>query len=93
MPGEDSVISQRRADFFHEKVANRKSVISSRRGVSVPDPMKADTAYYGITLNNLMTVTEAEIQKILSSMNAKISHRYSFPTMLMKIYYRLYIND
>ena len=73
MPGEDNVMSQRIADFFHEKVANIQSAISRRLGGSVPDPMKADTAYHGIPLDNLMTVTKAEVQKILSSMNGKTS--------------------
>ena len=66
MPGEEKVMSQRLADFFHEKVANIQSAISSRLGGSVPDTMKADTAYHGIPLDNLITVTEAEVQKILS---------------------------
>ena len=84
MPGEEKVMSQRLTDFFHEKVTNIQSTISSRLGGSVPDPMKADTAYHGIPLDNLMTVTEAEVQKILSSMNGKTSPRDSIPTTLMK---------
>ena len=84
MPGEDNVMSQRLADFFHEKVVNIQSVISRRLGGSVPDPMKADTANHGIPLDNLMTVTEAEVQKILSLMNGKTSPRDSIPTTLMK---------
>ena len=77
-------MSQRLADFFHEKDANIQSAISRRLGGSVPDSMKADTAYHGISLDNLMTVTEAEVQKILSSMNGKTSPRDSIPMTLMK---------
>ena len=84
MSGEDNVMSQRLADFYDEKVANIQSANSRRLGGSVPAPMKADTAYHGIPLDNLMTVTEAEVQTILSSMNGKTSPPDSIPMTLMK---------
>ena len=53
MPGEDNVMSQRLADFFHEMVANIQSTITRRLGGSVPDPMKVDTALH--TMASLWT--------------------------------------
>ena len=83
-PDEEKVMSQQLADFFHEKVANIQLAISSRLGDTVHDSMKVDTVYHGIPLNNLMAVTEAEVLKILSSMNGNISSRDSIPTTLIK---------
>ena len=84
MLDDENVMSQQLADFFHEKVANIQSAISCRLGGSVPDPMKADIVYHGIPLNNLMTVTETEVQRSRSSMNGKTSSWDSIPMMLMK---------
>ena len=83
-PGEEKVMSQRLADFFHEKVVNIQLAISSHLGGTVTDPMKVDTVYHGIPLDNLMAVTAAEVLKILSSMNGKTSQRDSILTTLMK---------
>ena len=60
-PGEEQVTSQRLADFFHKEVANIQSAISSCLGGTVPDPMKADTVYHGIPLDDLMVVIEEEV--------------------------------
>ena len=78
MPGEENVMSQRLADFFQEKVANIQSAISRRLGGSVPDPLKADTAYHvhkQIRKSYLSFVSDV-IGASLDSGNAKPFWRY-----------------